>query len=203
MTREDLALSQPYSTLQLDALRELANIGSVTASAALSTLLGRPVDVSVPNARLVPIAEAVEATGPPESEITGIALGVVGELTATVLLLVPPADAGRLLALLGVGAGDALAPSALREIGNIVGTSYVNALARMTGLDLEPTPPAIATDMLGAIVHTVLAGHASDVDAALLLDSTLEVEDEDCSVSFVLVPDQGGVDLLLDRLGLG
>jgi len=196
-------LSTQYSDLQLDALRELANIGSGTASTALSSMLGRAVDISVPKARVLPFADAVEATGPPESEVTGIVLGVTGELIATVLLLVPPAAAGRLVSILGVDPADELAASALGEIGNVVGTSYLNALAGMTGLAMEPTPPAAATDMLGAIVESVLAGHAVGGDVALLLDSALEVEGEDCSVSFVLVPDQGGVDLLLSRLGLG
>jgi len=196
-------LSTQYSDLQLDALRELANIGSGTASTALSSMLGRAVDISVPKARVLPFADAVEATGPPESEVTGIVLGVTGELIATVLLLVQPADAGRLVSILGVDPGDELAASALGEIGNVVGTSYLNALARMTGIEMEPTPPATATDMLGAIVESVLAGHAVGGDVALLLDSALEVEGEDCSVSFVLVPDHGGVDLLLSRLGLG
>ena len=36
----------------------------------------------------------------------------------------------------------------------------------------------------------------------LLLDSNLVVEGEGCSVSFLLVPDHGGVELLLSRLGL-
>jgi chemotaxis protein CheC len=196
-------LSTQYSDVQLDALRELANIGSGTASTALSSMLGRSIDISVPNARVLPFAEAVEATGPVESEVTGIVLGVVGELVATVLLLVPPADAGRLVSILGVDPADEMAESALGEIGNVVGTSYLNALAGMTGLEIEPTPPATATDMLGAIVQSVLAGHAIGNDVALLLDSALEVEGEGCSVSFVLVPDQGGVDLLLSRLGLG
>jgi chemotaxis protein CheC len=196
-------LSTQYSDLQLDALRELSTIGSGTASTALSSMLGRAVDISVPKARVLPFAEAVEATGPAESEVTGIVLGVTGDLVATVLLLVPPADAGRLVRLLGVDPEDELAASALGEIGNVVGTSYVNALAGMCGLAMEPTPPATATDMLGAIVESVLAGHADGGDVALLLDSALEVEGEDCSVSFVLVPDRGGVDLLLSRLGLG
>ena len=67
---------------------------------------------------------------------------------------------------------------------------------------MEPTPPATATDMLGAIVETVLTSHAEGGDVALLLDSQLQVEGEDCSISFVLVPDQGGVDQLLARLGM-
>jgi chemotaxis protein CheC len=195
-------VSAQYTDLQLDALRELANIGSGTAGTALSSMLGRSVDISVPQALVLPLAQAVEATGPAESEVTGIVLGVTGELSATVLLLVPPQDAGTLCRMLGLEPDSEYAESALGEIGNVVGTSYINALAAMTGLEMEPTPPATATDMLAAIVETVLAGHAERGDVALLLDSQLEVEGEDCSMSFVLVPDQGGVDLLLERLGM-
>jgi chemotaxis protein CheC len=191
-----------YTELQLDALRELANIGSGTASTALSGMLGRSVDISVPKAQALPIAEAVEAAGDPEIEVTGIVLGILGEMNGTVLLLVPPADADAMCRLLGVEPDDEFALSALGEIGNIVGTSYINALAAMTGMEIEPTPPATATDMLGAIVESVLAGAAISGDIALLLDSNLVVEGEGCSVSFLLVPDQGGVQLLLERLGL-
>jgi chemotaxis protein CheC len=72
----------------------------------------------------------------------------------------------------------------------------------MTGMAIEPTPPGVASDMLGAIVQTVLAERAGTGDVALLLDSDLVVEDADCSVSFLLMPDQGGVDQLLTRLGV-
>ena len=191
-----------YTELQLDALRELANIGSGTASTALSGMLGRSVDISVPKAQALPFAEAVEAAGDAEADVTGIVLGIVGEMNGTVLLLVPPADADAMCRMLGVEPDDEFALSALGEIGNIVGTSYINALAGMTGIEMEPTPPATATDMLGAIVESVLAGAAMGGDVALLLDSNLVVEGEDCSISFLLVPDQGGVQLLLERLGL-
>src|SRR3954466_9369639 len=165
-------------------------------------MLGRSVDISVPKAQALPFAEAVDAAGPGEQDMTGIVLGIVGDMTGTVLLLIPPADADAMCRMLGVEPDDEYALSALGEIGNVVGTSYINALAAMTGLEIEPTPPATATDMLGAIVETVLAQHATGGDMALLLDSALEVEGEDCSVSFLLVPDQGGVDLLLERLGM-
>jgi len=195
-------LSTQYSEIQLDALRELANIGSGTASTALSTMLGRSVDISVPNARALPFAEAVEAAGPQEQDVTGIVLGITGDMDGTVLLLVPPADADAMCRMLGVEPDDDFALSALGEIGNVVGTSYINALAAMTGMVIEPTPPGTATDMLGAIVQSVLAGHAHAGDIALMLDSDLTVEGEDCSISFLLVPEQGGVDELLARLGL-
>ena len=192
-----------YTELQLDALRELANIGSGTASTALSGMLGRSIDISVPNAQALPFADAVEAIGDAEAEMTGIVLGINGDMGGTVLLLVKPEDADGICRMLGLEPGDEYALSALGEVGNIVGASYINALGSMTGMELEPTPPGTATDMLGAIVASVLAGAALTGDIALLLDSNLVVEGEDCSISFLLVPDQGGVDDLLSRLGLG
>jgi len=191
-----------YTDTQLDALRELANIGSGTASTALSGMLGKSVDISVPNAFVLPMAEAVGSIGDAESEATGVVLGIVGEMPGSVLLLFTPKDAELMCGLLGVEAGSEYGISALMEIGNIVGASYINALGQMIGMELEPTPPAAATDMLGAIVQTVLAERAGAGDVALLLDSDLVVEGEDCSVSFLLVPDQGGVEQMLERLGV-
>jgi chemotaxis protein CheC len=192
-----------FSDLQLDALRELANIGSGNASTALSIMLGRAVDISVPSAEALPFADAVDAVGPAERVITGVVIEITGEMEATVLLLVGERDAATLCGLLGLHPDDELAASALGEIGNIIGTSYINALAAMTGLAIEPEPPQAATDMLGAIVETVLAGRASGDDLALVLDSDLEVEGEDCAIAFLLVPSAAGVQELLTRLGLG
>ena len=191
-----------YTDLQLDALRELANIGSGTASTALSSMLGRSVDISVPSAFVLPIADAVGSIGDPEAEVTGVVLGVVGEMQASVLLLFTPKDATLMCGLLGVEAGTEVGESALGEIGNILGASYVGALGAMTGLALEPTPPQTVTDMLAAIVSTVLASRSTGTDTALILDSELAVEGESCSLSFLLLPAAGGVDELLARMGM-
>jgi chemotaxis protein CheC len=196
-------MSKHFTDMQLDALRELANIGSGTASTSLSGMLGRPVDISVPAAAALTFADAIDTIGAPEEEVTGVVLGVVGEMEGIVLLLMRVADARGLCALLGVDADSEMGQSALGEIGNIVGTSYINALAQMTGLNIEPSPPQAATDMLGAIVASVLAGVAGAEDVALVLDSDLEVEGEDCSLSFLMLPTRDGVEELLGRLGLG
>jgi len=195
-------VSASYNEIQLDALRELANIGAGTASTALSQMLGRSIDLAVPDARVLPMADAVDKLGPAEREITGIMLGVEGELPATVLILLTPEDAEKICVMLGLEPESDLAPSALGEIGNVVGTSYLNALAGMTGLALEPTPPATATDMLGSLVETVLASRAAVSDDALLLDSSMIVEGEGCSIVFLLSPDHGGAGELLTRLGV-
>ncbi|MFL5883888.1 MAG: chemotaxis protein CheC [Thermoleophilaceae bacterium] len=194
----------PYSDLQIDALRELTNIGSGTAATSLSSMLGRAVDITVPNTLVLPLNEAVEAVGAAESEVTGVAIFVTGDLGATVLLIFTPDTGATLCRLLGVEPGSEIALSALCEIGNVLGASYIGALGSMTGLELEPSPPQAATDMLGAILTTVLLGDGEDQDQALVIDTELKVENEDsCAPSFLFIPSAGGVGEMLSRLGLG
>src|SRR5262249_54468112 len=97
-----LMSSARYSDLQLDALRELANIGSDNASTALSALLSRPVDISVPNATALDLADAVDAAGAGEDVVWAVLVAVGGELEATALLVVSEDDAEAMGALLGV-----------------------------------------------------------------------------------------------------
>lgn len=195
-------MESPYTDLQLDALRELANIGSGNAGTALSSMLGHPVDISVPRARALPLADAVEAAGDPERLAAGVILPIAGDLDASVLLLFPPADEATLCRLLGVEPGSPEGRSALGEIGNILGCSYVNALAAIAGLVLEPSPPETVVDMVGAILATLLAARADRGDLALVMDSRLTVEGQACELMFLLLPSLGGIEDLLRRLGL-
>lgn len=188
--------------MQLDALRELANISSGTAATSLSQMLGREVDLNVPKAFALPLADAVDAAGDPAMEVTGIMLGVEGDIAGAVLLLVPPAGAATLCNLLGVEPGTEVGDSALGEIGNILGAAYLNALSSMTGLSMLPGPPQVITDLLGAMVASVLAGAVGHGEIALVLDSELDITDEPCAISFLLLPDADGVNDLLAPLGL-
>ncbi len=192
-----------YTDMQLDALRELANIGSGTAGTALSSLLGRPVDISVPKAAALELADAVEAAGDPEDVVWAVAVPVGGDLDAMALLLVGEADAASICGMLGVDAESEDGRSALQEIGNILVASYVGALATMAGFELDLRPPSSARDMLAAVVATVLAGASQGHDLAIMLDSELEVEGEACALSFMLLPTPEGVAELLTRIGLG
>lgn len=191
-----------YTEQQLDALGELANIGSGTACTALAQMLGRPVDIKVPKVVALPLADAIDAVGAAEEPRTAVKLDIFGDLDGTVLLVFPLEDASTLCGMLGVEPDSEVGLSALGEIGNILGTSYVNALGQMIGMEVEPHPPITTTDMLGAIVSTVLLERDEVGDTALLLDSAMFVEGEQCELSFLLVPSANGVADLLGRLGM-
>ena len=195
-------VNPPLTDLQLDALRELTNIASGSAATALSQLLGREVEISVPGARALPLAQVVDTCGSPEAPVAGVVIVVQGQVQAIVLLLIGATDADALSALLGVVPGSEVADSALREIGNILATAYLNGLAAMTGLEMLPSPPHLSRDMLGAIVSSLVARTSGGDDIALMLDSELDVAGPGCSISFLLLPTAGGISELLGPLGL-
>jgi chemotaxis protein CheC len=191
-----------FTDMQLDALRELANIGSGNAGTALGSMLGKSVDISVPTAAVMPLADAVAIAGQPDELRHGVVVPIVGDMDAIVVLLFPDRDARTLCGIYGIEPSTPDGKSMLGEVGNILGTNYINVLAQMVGMELEPAPPQVVEDMLGAILESVLLGRGHDVDQALILDSELIVEDEECSLSFLLLPSHGGITQLLERLGL-
>jgi len=188
--------------MQLDALRELANIGSGNAGTALGSMLGKSVDISVPTAAVLPLPEAVAIAGGPDEMRFGVVVPVVGDMDAIVVLLFPESDAQKLCGIYGIDPHTPDGTSMLGEVGNILGTNYINVLAQMVAMDLEPAPPQVVEDMLGAILQSVLIGRGDNIETALILDSALEVEDEACSLSFLLLPADDGIRQLLERLGL-
>lgn len=193
-----------YNDLQRDALAELANVGCGQASTALSQMIGRRVDLSVPTVQAYDLADAVDAIGPGEETVTAVIVPVVGTFAAAVLLVFSSGDVNRLCTMLGVDPTDQfMAESMIGEIGNILGTSYLNAIVALSGSEGEPAPPVTVTDMRAALVSTALADSPAAYDAAIIVDSNLEVADERCEVSFVLLAGAADIDLLLQRIGLG
>ncbi|HUR86053.1 MAG TPA: chemotaxis protein CheC [Solirubrobacteraceae bacterium] len=192
-----------YTEIELDALRELANIGAGTAATSLSGLLGMPIDVAVPSAAAMPLADAIDHTGPAELCVTGVAIPLHGDLCGSALMLFPEEDVSTLCGLLGLEPDSEYAASALGEVVNILCASYLGALSDMTGMAIELGPPEQVVDMLGAIMGSILAMSAGAGDIALMLDSALIIEGQACSLSFLLIPSADGVDGLLTQLGLG
>jgi chemotaxis protein CheC len=186
---------------RLDALKEVAHIASGGAATALSNLLARTIEIAVPSAALAPLERLTDAFTQADSPATGIVTPVRGDLDAVVVLVFPPEDAAALCRLLGVSPGDELAASALGEVGNIVGCSYIAAIGALAGLELEPGPPTFLDGTVGGTVSAA-AGVLRGDGALVLLDSRIAIEDEHCSFDFVFVPAGGAVETLLRRLGV-
>ncbi len=191
-----------FSSMQTSALLEIANIGSGHAATALSQLLGKQVEIHYAEAFLATLAEAADRIGSQASNSALIDTPVAGD-DGKVLLLFPDGSADELCSLLGVSIDEEIGLSALREVGNILASSYLNAIVEMTGLELEPEPPTIEVDVLGSLVERSLTGGANPHDPTVLMRSVMTVETTNARFAFLFVPHLGSVNAILDRLGVG
>jgi chemotaxis protein CheC len=198
-----MAADPAYSDLELSAIQEIANIGTGNAATALSQLVMRPVDIGVPRAELVPLQDAADAIGPAEQEVMAVLTPVRGDLEANMLLAFPAEAAEALGALFGVDVSTDMGASMLQEVGNILTGSYTTAISGMTGMNLEPSPPLVAHDMLASVVDGVLAMSVVESDTVLFLQTAIHVEGTAVGFAFLLVPGEGMVPTLLGALGLG
>ena len=91
--------------------------------------------------------------------------------------------------------------SALKEIGNIIAGSYLNALSAMTKLTIAQSVPYIAIDMAGAILSVPAIQFGKIGDNALMI--TTEFGDEVMIEGyFILLPDLESYEKILKSLGI-
>ncbi|MDY7227686.1 chemotaxis protein CheC [Hyalangium rubrum] len=130
------------SEIQLDVLREVANIGCGHAANALARLVGgKRVDLSVPRALVTSAVDAVDELGGEET-VVGVQLGMVGELRGVMLFVMPARDGTALgSVLLGSSPATAELESALAETANIVASACLSAIGKLTRWKLLPTVP--------------------------------------------------------------
>jgi chemotaxis protein CheC len=192
--------------LQLDALREVGNIGSGNAAVALSSMVDKKVMLSVPNASLVPLVRVSDLVGGAETTVAGVYLHITGEASGSMLLLLEEASAYDLAKLM-VSADPAsplttMEQSALQETGSILAGSYLNALSQMTGLLLRPSVPGYALDMAGAIIDFILIEISQSEDHVLVIETEFDVEEQTIKGHLILFPDLGSLSIILGRLGV-
>jgi chemotaxis protein CheC len=81
--------------------------------------------------------------------------------------------------------------STLGEMGNIMGTFFLNAVGDRTKYELRPTPPLVVMDMMGAILDASLAEIMMESDEIVLVDATFGTKDSQINGTFVVMPSPG------------
>ena len=196
------------SPMQLDALKEIGNIGAGNSATALSQIINKKIDMNVPKVAFVPIEDVPDLVGGPDVIVVGIFLRVYGKAPSNILFLMPQRSAFYLVdTLMGRPQGstktlDFMDQSALMEIGNILSGAYLNAFFNFTHISMLPSIPALAMDMAGAILNVVLVQLGQMGDQAMVIETEFLTEDEGLSGHFFLVPDPGSLGTLIKAVGV-
>jgi chemotaxis protein CheC len=138
MTGNDVA-TPGVSEAELDRLRELTNIGAGHAAGAFARLAGRTIRMGVPRVR-----DAAEQSG---EWSAGVLFEVEGSLEGVMAILFHRGSRREVARrLLGPNPPSDQEDSALREVGNILVSHVLSAMADTLGARILPSPPELATE---------------------------------------------------------
>lgn len=179
---------------QLDALKEVGNIGAGHGATALSQLLGKKIHITVPKANIIPLSEVPKLVGDPNTLVAGLTLNILGDATGKIVLLFPRDSALHLAdMLLKVEVGTSkilneMGHSAIKEAGNILTGAYLSALNEFLGMLLLISVPTLVFDMAGALLASLTQGMEADMKVISIETKFIDAH-EVIGGYFILVPD--------------
>ncbi len=204
-------IKQDYSeldALELDTLREIGSIGSGNAATALSDMLGQPIRIKSPEVRIMEYNEAIEWIGGPEKITAGVMVKLGGQING-IMLSVQQLEFTNLVlkSMLGktvedyIELGD-MEKSVLVEVGNIMISTFINALSSLADINIELTVPAFAVDMQGAILTVPMAEYGGQSDYIMTIGGEYLYEGKTVPCKLLLSPDIRSLNTLLRKLGV-
>lgn len=193
--------------LQIDALREVANIGAGHAATALSQMTNRRIMISVPQINIARLEEVADLLGDAQAVVVAVLMHMLGDLTGRTLLLFPEKVGQRLCDMLlrrpqGATTGfGALEQSALKEAGNILSGAYMNALSDFMGMLLLPSVPSLVIDLSAAVLTTTYLNFGHDRDFVFCVETEFRFDaEEELRGHFLLLPDLASLKAIFDAI---
>jgi chemotaxis protein CheC len=185
----------------------LVSKGIANSISGLSQMVGQDIKPTALNPQVVEIRDVPDMIGGAETLTVGVYLRVSGDASGHMVLVYKPQAAYELLdMLLGLTPGttreiDEMAESALGEMGNIMGSFFLNSLADSTGMSFFPSPPAVMMDMAGAILNVALAEIMMETDEACIVEATFGTSDQQVNGTFLVMPSLELLDALREKWG--
>ena len=196
------------SSLELDTLKEIGSIGTGNAATSLSALIGMPVRIQTPEVRIMGYNEAIEWIGGPEEITAGVLVGMDGQISG-IMLSVQQLEFVNLVleTMLGKTVKDymelqELESSALTEVGNIMISTFINALSGLSDISVNLTVPAFAVDMQGAILSVPMAEYGGQSDYIMTIGGDFICNGKKIPCRLLLSPDIRSLNFLLRKLGV-
>jgi chemotaxis protein CheC len=194
---------------QLDAMREIANIGAGHAATALSQMTDRVIMIDVPEVSIIRLEDVGTVTGEADDVVAAVMMKVLGDVSGRTVQIFPADSVVRLIGIMtGEHAPDFPAgfeerhQETLKEIGNIIVGAYLNALSDFMGLLLIMSVPAIAIDMAGAVMTTSFLNFGEEQDYVLCVNTGMSLGDDRIRGHFLLIPDAASLQIMLREMKL-
>ncbi|HDQ13532.1 MAG TPA: chemotaxis protein CheC [Sediminispirochaeta sp.] len=153
--------SVSLSERQIEALRELINIGVGHGAEVLNTMLQSHIALNVPEIQLTDINELERVLYPDStSQLSAVEMKYRGNFTGSVELIFPTEDASKMVSLLiqdelPPGEMDELRSATLQEIGNVLLNAVMGTISNIFSFSLKYSLPTYLEGDVGTLISQV------------------------------------------------
>lgn len=196
------------SNLQMDALREVGNVGAAHAATALSQITGQTIMIAVSKVKVMPIEEISRILAGPKEKVVVVHLKILGDVTGGIALLLPWQNALSLADFLqkkAQGASKFLSEtetSCLKEIGTILSSSYLRAIGGFIQRSLIPATPALSTGEIETTLSRIFSELSRRSKIAFCVETEFIESGHKIKGHFLLIPEINSLGLILKALGV-
>ena len=196
------------NSLELDTLREIGSMGTGNAATALSQMLHREVRITLPEVRIMGYNEAIEWIGGPEEITAGVLVKLSGQINGIMLSVQQlefvnlVLDSALKKKIKDYSELKELESSALVEVGNIMISTFINALSGLAGMDVKLTVPAFTVDMQGAILAVPMAEYGGQSDYIMTIGGNFVCDNKQVPCRLLMSPDLRSLNALFRKLGV-
>ncbi len=191
-----------------DVLKEIGNIGSGHVLTALSTFTNKEFSLCVPEVEFLDYDELPARLGASEELRVSVVLKISGDINGMFMFLADRELAAALLESVGLAPEtrdeawevSVMQDSALKEIGNIISNSYINAICELTGLYMAVSVPSMAIDMLGSLLAFPIIHFAVTDSKILYVHSAFRINGDNYNGNVILFPDHASMETLLGAI---
>ena len=193
---------------EIDVFREIGSIGIGNAATALSQVLGVKVSMKLPRVSIEGYNEAVALIGDPEEIVAAVLVEMSGDVRGIMLYMLKLDFINDILGrLMGkyiddYSQIDELSASALEETGNIIISSYVNAITKLADIEVPLSVPSVAVNMLGGILSVPISMFGEVTDKLMLIQGEFLIGDTQLKGELLLLPDIESLNFLMKKLGV-
>ncbi len=174
---------------KLTVFNGFADRSATRASEQIAQLTGLRTDVSVSQLRFLSFSDMSAEVG------SGTYVSVIFELTGLpsgyFVAMFSEDSADRIAAAMTPGGvdGGGMTEAAIKELGNIITSGFIDSWANTLQSSIEHTPPEFVRDSGSNVIRKVQKRLSANQEYAFTIDTTIEIGNREAEVQLYVLPD--------------
>lgn len=198
-------MKNKYQSLQIDAMKELVNIGGGHAATSISSLINTKVDMVVPLIKIMEYEELYKKIMSEDKIVYSVTTQVLGSGGGIFLFALPEESANQISQMMlpnSIKITQELMESSIKELVNIIVNSFLNAISKLLDISLMSSIPNLTIDMFGSIISSLYMAYDQFDEEILIIKNEFFYSGNQMDAYLYFIPEIGVLEKLFKAIGL-